>query len=285
MLKAIKKKEFWISVLLVIISYLILYFLFFKFLSFYTRHGQSVEVPKLTELKFAEAQTKISEAGLSVEVSDSLYDPNLPPLTVISQVPAGKAKVKPGRKIYVTLNRVIPPMVKFPEGVTGGSVYQAKLRLEGYKLSVEKIRTVYGQFTDLVMSVEYKGKVIKPGESIPQGSGLVLVVSKGTGKDKVPIPNLVGKNYHEAISELYSIGLMPEYNFDPGSGEPDGTVFRQSPRYEDDDSLLFGATITLFISGPQPKEGLEGIFFENNDKGDSKKGKSDPKKEEDDSNG
>lgn len=263
MLKILKKKEFWISVLLIIVTYLVLYFLFFNlFLRIFTKHGKSTEVPEIIRMKYGEAKGKIENAGLIMEVMDSIYDPNFLPLSVISQVPLGKDRVKPGRRIFVTLNRVVPPMVKFPEDVTGGSVYQAKRQLESWRLGVEKIRHVFGQYTDLVMGVEYKGKTIKPGEQIPQGSKITLIVSKGTGRDKVLIPKLIGLNYHEAMSELFLAGLYPKMQFGEKSKE-EGIVIKQYPKFAEDDSVSFGSEVTLFISGPQPKESLEGGFIDN----------------------
>lgn len=238
--------------------FFIFYFLFFGvFLSWYTKHGKNVEVPEVVRLSMAEATTKLEAEGLRVEITDSLYDPKMKPLAVISQIPGAHERVKPGRPVFLTVNQVVPPQVSFPSDVEYTSVYQAKLRLESWKLGVEKLKPVPSEFQDLVISVEYKGKRVKEGDKLPQGAQLVLLVGKGKSGQKVEVPCFDGRSFSEAISELHSAGLNFDLQFRPESKEEKGSIISQHPRCED--SVAIGHQVTLIIAGKQPEEMPEEI--------------------------
>jgi eukaryotic-like serine/threonine-protein kinase len=250
-----KKKEFWLALLLLVLVFFIFFFLFFGvFLRLYTKHGKSVEVPEVTRLAVADGTTQLEAIGLRVEISDSLYDPKQKPLTIISQIPKAHDRVKPGRPVFLTINKVVPPTVAFPTDVEYTSVYQAKLRLESWKLGVEKIRTVPSEYRDLVLSIEWKGKKVKEGDMIPQGTQLVLVVGKGTGNEKVAVACFDGKDFSEAISELHGAGLNFDLQFKPESKEEKGSVIGQYPKCTSGDSVSLGTQITLIIAGREPEE-------------------------------
>lgn len=259
MLKYFKSREFFITLaILVGVAVLAYVLLFFVFLPYYTNHGEETEVPDVSKLKLDQAIAKFEEAGLRYEVADSLYLLQMEPLAVISQDPIGGSKVKPGRRIYLTVNKVVAPTVKFPN-VLSGTQYEAKLRLEGAGLVLGKVEFRPYEFADLVLEASHKGKKIKEGDEISKGSKIDLVVGRGRGDAKVEIPDLVGQTSDAAIATLLRLGLsFGKMTFDPASTKPQGTVARQYPNYAPGDSIHVGQEVDIWIAGPEPEDGVEG---------------------------
>jgi beta-lactam-binding protein with PASTA domain len=258
----LKSRKFWFTLGGVVAACVLLFVLFFYlFLPSYTRHGKSVTVPDLTKLKLDEAIAALEEAGLQHEVADSVFQANREPLDIVSQEPPATSKVKPGRKIYLVVNKTVPPMVKFPEGVTGVSNYQAKLRLESWNLQVKDFEFKPSPYRNLVLEAKHKGRTVKPGELLPVGSQIVLIVGQGEGDELVPVPDLVGKPYEEALDLVSRLGLnLGSQVWEVGGGGREhGIVFKQSPAYSLEDSVRLGSEMLIWISGEQPAETQENI--------------------------
>lgn len=273
MLRYLKSREFWLIILGFISFGALVYLVFFYlFLPSYTKHNESVVVPTVSEGDLDQAIEKLVAGGLRYEVADSIYVSNLPPSAVIAQDPPANSDVKPGRKIYLTVNKRVPPMVRIPK-VFNVSTYQAKLLLDGAGLRIKKIEYIPYEFKNLVRYGEYRGKRVKEGDTLPKFSELVLFVGRGLGSQRVEIPDLVGLNYLEAISQLHKIGLnIGPVRFDPGAVEEKGTVIRQEPNYYPGDSMILGKTVTMFIAGPEPEEGIEDMIFEESGDGEGDDG-------------
>lgn len=259
MLKYFKSREFFITVAAIVGFGVVVYVVFFfLFLPYYTNHGEETVVPDLARLELDEAIAKIEEAGLRYEVADSLFLSSLPALSIISQDPIGGSKVKPGRRVYLTVNKVVAPVVKFPD-INGVSQYQAKLRLEGSGLALGHIEFIPHEFADLVLSATFKSKKISEGDEIRKGSKIDLVVGKGKGNQKVEVPDLVGNTYETAIATLLRLGLsLGKPSYDPASTKPLLTIIQQYPNYAPGDSIHLGQEIDLWISGPEPGDVIEG---------------------------
>lgn len=271
MLKYFKSREFLITVLAVIGVGVLGYVLFFfVFLPFYTQHGEETQVPKVAGLKLDEAIEKLEEQGLRHEVADSIYLSTYPPLAIISQDPLGESMVKPGRKVYLTVNKVVAPMVKLPD-IIGVSQYQAKLRLEGANLVMGNLKYVPHQYRNLVLGASVKGHRIEVGDTIRKGSVIDLVVGEGQGSQRVEVPNLVGETYESAIATLHRLGLnVGNRRFEELSPKAAGTILQQYPRFAPGDSVHLGAAMDMWIAGPQPEENLEGESWDS-EEGDGSK--------------
>lgn len=259
----LKSREFWLTILgLIVLAVLMYVLLFLVFLPSYTRHGEFVQVPDVASEKMSieEARQIIEAEGLQVVVAESLYIAGMEPRAVISQDPVGYRDVKPGRKIYLTVNKVNPPMVRFPD-ILNVSNYQAKLRLESWNLRIGDIEYRPHPYRNLVLGAKVKGKKIAAGDSIPVGTAIDLIVGQGKGSTNIEMPKLVGLPYQNAISVMHQLGLnIGSIKFDPESDEPDGLVINQYPKFIPNDSIRLGEQISLFISGEQPDETIEGLL-------------------------
>ncbi|MCB9230208.1 MAG: PASTA domain-containing protein [Bacteroidia bacterium] len=260
MWRYIKSKEFWLTLVgIVVFGVAAFFFVFLVLLPAYTRHGDSQIVPEVTKLHLDDAAGVLDDEGLEYEISDSVFMPGMSPLMVVSQDPGGLSKVKPGRKIYLTVNKKVPPKVKFPD-VLFVSNYQAKLRLDSWGLGIKNIIYKPHELRNVVLGVEINGKEVKKGEEIAKGTLVDLIVGKGLGSQKMALPDLVGMTYQMAISTLHEYGFnIGSLRFKEDSPEEHGLIIQQNPKYFPGDSVKMGTSIDLFISGPEPDEAIEGL--------------------------
>ena len=68
-----------------------------------TLHGETITVPSVVNYSFEDAEKLLSETGLRSE-QIILRKPNLPRDVVVDQSPLPNALVKPGRRIYLSIN-------------------------------------------------------------------------------------------------------------------------------------------------------------------------------------
>ena len=260
MFRYLISKEFWFTMLILVVIGLVGFFgFFYVFLPIYTKHDEWAQVPELANLNVDEAEAALKALGLGYEVSDSVYLPGVPKLSVVSHEPPALSKVKPGRKIYLTINKANPPLVKFPE-IKNVSNYQAKLTLESWGLGISNIQYEPYEFRHVVIRAELENEELEAGELIPVGTRVVLFVGMGLGHAKLEIPNLLGMTYESSVSQLHALGLnIGSIRHKPEAEETPGTIIRQNPPYIPGDSVNVGSAVDLFISGPEPEEAVEGL--------------------------
>lgn len=160
---------------LILVVYLIFSMLFTHF---YTRHGESVKVPKIEGMPVENAFGLLEQTDLELVIVDSVYREELPKMTIVDQDPAENSNVKPGRKIYVTVNTGIKPKVKMPQLVNGG-MNLAKVLIQNAGLKLGKIDSTQSELgPGLVLKQLYKGRPINANTMIEKGSYIDVVVSK-----------------------------------------------------------------------------------------------------------
>ncbi len=260
MLRYFISREFFLTLAGLLVLGIGFYLLIFMIiLPVYTRHGDSVLVPDISELSLEEAIELLDEKKLRYEVEDSAYFADLPALSVINQQPPALSSVKPGRKVFLTVNQKMPPMVKVPE-LKDLQFYQAKARLESWKLGVGQVTRVPDIAHNSVLEVNMDGKPVKAGTLVPQGTRIDLIVADSYSRTRVEIPQLVGYTYEDAINEIRVLSLVlggVHYNPD-GPLDEVGRVYAQNPRASGD-SVKVGYPIDLYIYGNEPEtdEGVD----------------------------
>ncbi|MBL7836031.1 MAG: PASTA domain-containing protein [Bacteroidetes bacterium] len=148
------------------------------FTSWFTRHGESIKVPKVIGMPVDNANSLLDDNNLEMVIVDSVYKEDMPAMTVVEQDPKFEASVKPGRKIYVTVNTGLKPKVKVPKLVNGGANL-AKVLLQNAGLKLGKIDSVASPIgSGLVLAQKYRGKPIAPNTMLDKGSVIDIVVSK-----------------------------------------------------------------------------------------------------------
>lgn len=174
--------KFWVKVGLNVLAMMavgaFLVWLSSLWLDSWTSHGEFAVVPEVKSMAYDEAENTLLSQGFEVVLSDSIYDTNTKPGTVLSQNPKCGAKVKNGRTVYLTVNAFSPRLVTIPN-LMDVSVRQARSTLEGLGLKDIEIKLVPSDYKDLVMSVKRDGKLLLAGSRIPMSSKVVLEVGMG----------------------------------------------------------------------------------------------------------
>jgi beta-lactam-binding protein with PASTA domain len=165
--------------ILALIAYLLIAMLI---TGWYTRHGQSIKVPKVEGMPVENAFTLLDDNDLEMVVIDSVYVEDQKPMTIVEQDPLPDMNVKPGRLIYVIVNTGIKPKVKMPRLVNGSSNLAIVL-LQNAGLRLGRIDSVKSSFgSGLVIRQKYKGKEIPHNTPLEKGSVIDIVVSKQISK-------------------------------------------------------------------------------------------------------
>ena len=204
----------------------------------YTRHDASITVPNVETRPFQEAARQLRQRNLEVErVTAQNYNADVPRNAVVDQTPPPSVQVKPGRRIYLTVNSGTTPMVQIPE-VEGMSLREGVNRIRSVGLNVEDTRP------DSIPS-PYANTITRqtpaPGDSLKEGSGVTLWYSTGLGDTYVEVPDVTNLSVQQAQERLYDkqlrsvvVGANPEEEEAPPTSDeedpsaPADTVARQS---------------------------------------------------------
>ncbi len=236
-----------LHLLLAVATFILLaIFYFYVYLPGATNHGETITVPNIEGKSLDELQAVLENRSLRFEVSDSSYSEKYEPLTVIKQYPHAGAKVKEGRKIFVSINRANPPTVPVPD-LIDGSVVNADAVLKSNQLKRGKIELVPGHF-NTVKEMKYQGRVIPPQTRVPKGSVIDLVVMTGNAK-AYPAPDLVGMEYEDAKFMILGMSLNltdPTLVGDTLQRKP--VVLKQKPA--PGENMMAGDLVELWIGAP-----------------------------------
>ncbi len=237
---------------------------FYIFLPSVTNHGESITVPNLEGLKIDELEEFLTKHDLRFAVDDSAYSESVPPLSVLSQFPKAGSKVKEGRMIYVSVNRVTPPTMPLPD-LVDRSLINAEVVLKSNELRRGRIIFEPSPFLNLIREMRYKGKPIAAATRIPKGAVIDLVVGDGNGPADFTVGSLVGDTYERALFKLMGWNLhlgkveIPE-DADTTGIEP--IVFKQFPAAGD--SVRVGDPVDIWIAPKGYKPPTEETDEKNN---------------------
>ncbi len=216
---------------------------FFAYLPNVTNHGQSITVPNIEGMQINQLEDFLIKRNLRYEVNDSSYSAEYPPLTVLKQYPHAGSKVKEGRNIFISINRLNPPTVPVPN-LIDGSVVNADAVLRSNELKRGRIELVAGPF-NVVKEMKFEGQVIAPLERVPKGSTIDLVVMDG-GSPDFESPNYVGSTLEDAKVVIFGSNLNLGNVVivgDTTGGE--AVVIKQKP--EPNENIKVGDVVDLWI--------------------------------------
>ena len=180
-------------------------------LNLFTRHNKHVEVPDFMNMTLDEALAASRGDKLRIEVNDSLYVPAFDPGVILEQRPAAGTEVKPGRRIYVTVNSSQQRMIDVPY-VAGYSLRQAKNILETAGLEIEKLVYVDDIATNNVLEQRVGSEVVAADNRVQArvGSGVVLTVGRAPGADLVSVARLAYRSVRRfAFGPVWKQGGCP----------------------------------------------------------------------------
>ena len=153
-------------------------FFTFRWINNYTEHGVAVIVPDITGLQESDAVNKLVQHHVEGVAEDHVYIKGIPFGEITAQRPVANAKVKRGRKIYLTVSSGNHPMIAVPDIADNSSLRQAesRLRAAGFKLAPND--TIPGEL-DWVYGVRYNGRELQGEELVPEGAELTLIIGGG----------------------------------------------------------------------------------------------------------
>ena len=237
-------------IILIVLVFTTLFF-FYVYLPSFTNHGETITVPDLEGRHMSELDDFLGKRDLRYEVNDSSYSDKHPPLTILKQYPEPESKVKEGRKIFISVNRVKPPTVPVPE-LLDRSLRNAEAVLASNELKRGKITYKPSEFLNLVLEMKVNGKPIKAGDRIDKGSVIDLVVGDGFAKSYFQTPNLVGNSLDDArfiiLGSNLGVGLIVA---DEDTTGITPYVIQQQPT--PGTQIKLGDVINLWV-GPEPVE-------------------------------
>ncbi len=253
MFKFITNRPFWVNLLVAIGIILLFLFLFLKMLGWITKHGAYLKVPAVTGMKTNDAIKMLEQQGFDVYIQDSVFTDTAARGIVLKQLPDPNSTVKVNRTVFITVNRLIPPMIEMPR-LEGQNLAFALTLLERNHLKLADTIFKPDFMIGSVLEQQYKGARIAEKTKIQWGSAITLVVGAGLGNEQMLVPELVGMTYADAKAYLEQNGIAL------GATSPDGKitdtaaafVFKQSPETRDIEGapqfIKSGQVMDLWIS-------------------------------------
>ena len=144
-----------------------------------TNHNEYQKVPNLKGVPLSSIPDIMVEQNLRFEIIDSTkFVTTLPPLSIISHLPAANSEVKKNRKIYLTVNPsgyreiTVPNLIQITKRNA-----ESILKAVGFNLGRISYKDNIGK--GMVLEIQYQGKRIEPGILLPKTSAIDLVLGNG----------------------------------------------------------------------------------------------------------
>ena len=232
---------------LLVIGGLILY------LNTKTSHGEKISVPSLYGKNVNTIQGIVAESGLRYEILDSIYAPDKPAGTIISQDP----RPSDSTDVFVKADRIIrvrvskkSRLVEMPSLIDKSQRFaESVLKNRGlkYTITYESTREADGA----VLGQKFKGRNIEDGTKIPIGSTISLIVGRNLGGEPIQIPDLKCLTINEARERLSSMGsvtLFESYrDCLNASDSASAKIVSQNPEFIEGTLSPAGSTITILL--------------------------------------
>ena len=187
-----------------------LFFLVFKTIDFslkkYTRHHSIIHVPSLVGLSLLEAKDTLDKYNLQCIVLDSAaYDPSYQRGAIVLHTPKAYSEVKPGRKVYLTINPLTIQYVSLPD-LNNKSLRQGISLLENHAFRIGDLHYVDYFAKDLIRFTKSDNNNVQKGDTLPKFSIIDLYVGDGFSKTVI-VPDVVGLKYQQIKKKLNNHSL------------------------------------------------------------------------------
>jgi beta-lactam-binding protein with PASTA domain len=248
MLTFFKDKSFYKHSVLALITLVLLFIGWLKYLDYYTLHNKYILVPDFNNFPISALDSIAEENDIRYVIIDSIFDKSKLKGIVVKQNPSYLTHVKKNRKIYLTINSLQSRKVEFPD-IYDLSLRQAIRKLNKRGLQVGNLEYRADIATNKVLDYKINGLKIKIGQELYYGAIVDLVIGKGLSKKSVLVPNLIGLTRSEAniVLKSTSLNIGSEIFECPVSDSSSAVVYKQFPIGNDDNTLNIGSVIDLFF--------------------------------------
>lgn len=183
-----------------------------------TRHNETTAVPNFIGMSLSEAEGVAAAADLQIVVRDTVFDEYAMPGEVVEQSPRTSdirtVTVKPGRRIYLTINSMDSRMVDMVN-VSGKTLRAAIGDLQRAGLTIDRLIFEPDYSHDNVIRQRVGNREVTKDnigswESVPYNTGVTLCVTfdqKYPNSRITEEPNVTGMTIRQAKSALWNKGL------------------------------------------------------------------------------
>ncbi|SFG72228.1 serine/threonine protein kinase [Lachnospiraceae bacterium C7] len=200
---------------------------------------EEVKVPDVVGMSTDEAQKKLEEAGLEMQVTETKDDSSYEEGDVIETTPKAGEKAKKGSTVSVVVCGKSTKSVGVPN-VVGMSESAASNTLEGKGFKVNKKY----QFSDSVAAGNVISQTPAGRQSVVEGSAVTIIISQGV--ESVSVPSVIGQSQANAENVLSGAGLNVSVKQDYSNTVAQGNVISQS--ISAGKTVQKGSGITLVVS-------------------------------------
>jgi len=239
------KRKFYLHLLYAIVLMIILIILVVQLLKIFTHHNEAYIVPDFSGYTQQDIEDQNFEDVFDFILTDSVYNNNITPGSIVMQNPAPGSKVKKGRNIYITVVALKPEMTVMPD-LKDLTLRQAIAMLKLNGLKVNSLRYKPHMAENAVISQYMNSDTIAADSAIVKGSRIDLVLGLGRNR-QVPVPLLIGQNVPQTreMINLASFNIGREYF--PDNTDPEHLrVYRQAPQWGKGNDLYRGDYINVW---------------------------------------
>jgi len=248
MLASFKDKSFYKHTLLALITLVLLFFGWLKYLDYYTLHDKYILVPDFNNLPISALDSIVEANDIRYLIIDSIFDRSKEKGIVVRQDPSPLTYVKRNRKIYLIINYLQSRKVEFPD-IYDLSLRQAIRKLNKKGLEVGTLEYRDDIATNKVLDYKINGMKIEMGQELYYGTIVDLVIGKGLSKQSVIVPNLVGLTRLEAniVLKSTSLNIGTEIYKHSVIDSSFAVIYKQFPVGNNNNTLNIGSAIDLFF--------------------------------------
>lgn len=209
---------------------------------------EEVKVPSVLGMTEEEAKEELKKYGLGIKPSGTEESEKYEEGEICKQTPASGEKVKKNTTVKVIISSgIVKETVQVPD-VSGDDEETAQKTLEDAGLKVGTSEAVYDDNYE-------QGEVIETtpaaGKEVPEGTEVIMKVSKGS--EKKTVPDVVGKKDADAQSAIKNAGLKVTATYDYDDNVEKGKVVSQS--ISGGTKVSAGTTVNIVVSnGKKPED-------------------------------
>lgn len=176
---------------------------------FYISQGSVKVVPDVLNMDYDEASGRLRRAGFEAKKSYhvkylSRVDSNI----VLSQIPEAGTEVKPGRNVYLVVNKREKPSFTMPDLL-------GRVEFEARQIALRMDMDVADVQFNIVTSPDLDGRVlsqsIPPEATVKSGSSVSVVIGRYEAPvqsaEKIAVPNVLGMSLLQAERTIAEAGL------------------------------------------------------------------------------
>lgn len=212
------------------------------------------KVPNLENLTMEDAQEKLKEAGIDIQMRKELYDSSVEKGHIITQIPQEGSIIRKGEIIRVDISKG-GELVSIPN-LVNEDIEEANRVLEENNLKEGVIKYEYSNLKEGSI-IQQKPRAFT---DVEEGTEIDLVVSKGKEVKLLEVPKLVGKTLEDARVSLvgFRIGSV---NYAEDKTKEEGIILNQSVK--SGQSVDEGTKIDLTVNEYKKEEKKEEITQNN----------------------